>query len=85
MFCKREEPCEIRESFLSLCGYMLERAKHFTLADWAALKLALISFGALVGASFHRFFRKLAPLLAIVALASIIYTLYRIFLCEEEF
>lgn len=85
MFCKREEPCEICETFLTLCDYMLERSRSFTLTDWAAFKLALLSFGALLGSMFHRFFKKLAPLLAVVALASMLYTLYRIFLCDEEY
>ncbi len=65
----------------NIVSNVLARAKRFTVLDWALLKVMLLSLGALMGATFHRVFRRFAMLLGIIALFS--YTLLLLRMCAE--
>lgn len=66
-----------------LTAFMLSRAAHFSVLDWAIFKTCLITLGLMIGTWFARLFKKLAPLVALVFIASWVYLVWRIFLGED--
>lgn len=75
-------PCY--EKLNKLVGFMLKSVAHFDIFDWAILKTCLVSFGILIGSMFAKIFKKLAPLMAIIVLASWAYIAWRIFFIEDN-
>ena len=63
-------------------NYMIKRTSDFSLLDWAIFKAGLISLGVLIGSLFSKFLRKLAPLVFFVFLATAVYTLWRLLVCD---
>ncbi len=66
-----------------LTAFMLSRAAHFSVLDWAIFKTCLVTLGLMIGTWFARLFKKLAPLVALVFIASWVYLVWRIFLGED--
>ncbi len=66
-----------------LTAFLLGRAAHFSILDWAIFKTCLITLGLMIGTWFARLFKKLAPLVALLFIASWIYLVWRIFLGED--
>ncbi len=67
----------------ALTAFLLSRAAHFSVLDWAIFKTCLVTLGLMIGTWFARLFKKLAPLVALLFIASWIYLVWRIFLGEE--
>ncbi len=66
-----------------LTAFLLSRAAHFSVLDWAIFKTCLVTLGLMIGTWFARLFKKLAPLVALVFIASWVYLVWRIFLGED--
>lgn len=71
------------EKWNELMAFMLSRAAKFSVVDWAIFKTCLVTFGLMIGAWFARLFKKLAPLVALVFIASWVYMVWRIFFDED--
>lgn len=71
------------EKWDRLTAFMLNRAAQFNMVDWAVFKTCLVSFGLMIGALFAKLFKKLAPLVALVFVASWVYLVWRIFFDED--
>lgn len=81
---QKELNCPCCEKVNELVDFMLKRAAHFSILDWTIFKTCLISFGVLIGAIFAKLFKKLAPLMAIVFMASWVYLAWRIFFAGDD-
>lgn len=71
------------EKWDRLSTLLLSRAAQFSMLDWAIFKTCLISLGLMVGSLFAKLFKKLAPLMALVFIASWVYLVWRIFSGED--
>lgn len=69
----------LKRDLSAVVDFLLERASTFEVSEWVALKVFLLSFGTLIGASFSNFFKKLRPLLTVIMLISGIFTFVRVF------
>lgn len=67
-----------------LMGYTVQRAKGFSLFDFAILKVCLICFGAWMATLFSKAAQKCKPLLLVGFLASWMYLIWRIFVCQTD-
>ncbi len=75
--------CPVCDRLSELTWFVMDKVENLSPFDWALLKTALVSFGILIGSAFYKLFRKLAPLIALIFIATYIYTAWRIF-CYEE-
>lgn len=64
--------------------YLLERARGFSVFDFAMFKLCLLSFGIWLGALFSKFFRRFRVIVFLGFIASYIYLIWRIFLRNDQ-
>ncbi len=71
------------EKWRALIAFLMGRAAHFSVLDWAIFKTCLITLGLMIGTWFARLFKKLAPLVALIFILSWIYLVWRIFMGEE--
>lgn len=71
------------EKWRTLVAFLLSRAAHFSVLDWAIFKTCLITLGLMIGTWFARLFKKLAPLVALLFVASWIYLVWRIFFDKD--
>lgn len=69
----------------SRCDFIMEKTSQFTLFDFAMLKTALLSAGALIGTYFSRFLKKYQAFLWLLTVLSYIYLVYRIFLKDTVY
>lgn len=81
---QKESNCPYCEKVNELIDFTLKRAAHFGILDWAAFKTCLFTCGVLIGAMFSKLFKKLAPLMTIVFIASWAYLVWRIFFAEDD-
>lgn len=65
-----------------LIDFMISRVTAFSIFDWGIFKICLISFGVLLGTLYNKLFKKLAPLVAVVFIATWVYMLWRVLFCE---
>ena len=75
------KPCS--KKIRSIIGYFMEKASEFSVLDFAAFKMCLISFGILLGAKFSKFFKKYSLFIGIALVMSYVYLIYRLFFAEE--
>lgn len=71
------------EKWRALVAFLISRAAHFSVLDWAIFKTCLISLGLMISTWFARLFKKLAPLVALVFIISWAYLIWRIFWDED--
>ena len=71
------------EDFTALYDTVVNRSQHFDMLDWAIFKTCLVSLGVLIGSWFAKFFKRLAPLMMVVFVASWIYLFWRMFFDYE--
>ncbi|MFA6807661.1 MAG: hypothetical protein WCR27_01585 [Eubacteriales bacterium] len=64
---------------LTLVKRMLKAAKEYTLFDFACIKVALLSFGLLIGAYFSKFFLNHTFFLWVAFILTYLWVLYRTF------
>lgn len=63
--------------------YSVERAKDFSMIDFAVFKVCLLTLGLWLGACFSKFFKKFRGLLFVCFTASWIYLVWRVFFDDE--
>lgn len=63
----------------SLISYLVERARSFSILDFAMFKVCLLSVGLLLGTVFSKFFSKFKMLILTGFLVSWAYMFWRIF------
>lgn len=68
----------------NLINRLLDSAKKYTVLDYGFLKIALISFGILIGTYFSIFFSNYTSLLWMIFLISYIWILYKTFIKNRK-
>lgn len=63
--------------------YSVEKAREFSLLDFAFLKVCLLSLGLWLGATCSRFFRRFRVVIFFGFVLSYVYLIWRIFLHDE--
>lgn len=64
--------------------YLVERARGFSVFDFAMLKLCLLSLGLWLGAQFANLFKRVRVFVFLGFVASYIYLIWRIFLRNDQ-
>ncbi|MGN1007706.1 MAG: hypothetical protein ACI4PV_02075 [Butyricicoccus sp.] len=67
-----------------LLNYSMEKARGFSILDFAVLKLCVFSFGVWLGAQFSKFFKRFRVFIFLGFVASYIYLIWRLFLRDAE-
>ncbi|MFI3227188.1 MAG: hypothetical protein R3Y09_07210 [Clostridia bacterium] len=73
----------IKLYYAILMDLVMEKFKTFSVLDIGIFKICLLSIGLLFGGFFNKFIRKNAILIAIIAIASYAYLIYKIFFKED--
>ncbi len=66
-----------------LTDYAMEKVKNFTVVDFAVMKICLSTTGMLLGIAFSKTLKKIAPLLAIISVATYVYLVFKMFIEEN--
>lgn len=64
-------------------AYSMEKARGFSMLDFAFLKVCLLSVGIWMGSQFSRFFRRFRIVVFLGFVVSYIYLIWRLFLRDE--
>lgn len=62
----------------------MEKARGFSMLDFAVFKVCLLSLGIWLGAQFSRFFKRFRVFVLLSFVASCIYLIWRLFLCDAD-
>lgn len=68
----------------ALIDYSAERARGFSILDFAVLKLCLVTFGVWLGSQFSKLFGKFRHVIFATFILSWVYLIWRIFLRDED-
>lgn len=74
---------DIRLSLAVLTDFAMEKLRNFSVFDVAIFKLCLFSIGALFGTFFSEKLKKIVPLMAIIAIVTYVYLMYKCFVEGE--
>lgn len=74
---------KIKLNYALLMDFVMERFKTFSVCDIGIFKLCLFALGLIFGSAFSQKVKKFAPIVAIIAISSYIYLMYKIFFVEE--
>ena len=66
------------------CDWGMKKLKQFTVLDVAVFKVCLLSIGALIGMYLVKPFKKLAPLVWVVAIGSYCYLIWRMVIRYDD-
>ncbi len=75
---------DCKNTVSALTDHILDKAKTFTIADYAILEFTLISFGVLIGTAFTKYFKKSVSLLAAIFALGYLYLMLRLFLSGDD-
>lgn len=67
-----------------LLNYSMEKARSFSILDFAVFKICLLSFGIWLGSQFSKFFKRFRVFVFLGFVASYIYLIWRLFLRDAE-
>ncbi|MDP4109387.1 MAG: hypothetical protein Q8878_05085 [Bacillota bacterium] len=65
--------------------FLMDKVSELSILDFALMKMALISFGVIIGAFFSKFFRKFQAIFWFFAIFSYIYLIYKIFFRDKNY
>lgn len=73
-----------KEYLCAVVSYLMTRARAFTVFDFGALKLALLSLGVLIGSHFSSFFKRHRAFVLITFAVSYLFLIWRIFVQDMD-
>lgn len=69
--------CNYTDRPIRLLGALMDTVRNYDMLDFATFKICILSVGLLLGGAFSRSFRRWAPVVALIAVASYAYLIYK--------
>ena len=82
--CVHDCAHDVKEHACTLLGFLLCKARGFNIFDFTAFKVALVSFGVILGAQFSKFFKRHRIFVLSAFVISYCFLIWRIFFSSSD-